>query len=43
MTTSENAPIRCENAIADCEITPNSACPRMKSGATIRIGIIWIM
>ena len=42
VTISENAPSRCENAIADCVITPNSASPRMNSGATISAGMIWI-
>ena len=43
VTTSEKAPSRCENAIADCVMTPNSTSPRMKSGATISAGMIWIM
>ena len=43
VTISENAPSRCENAIADWVITPNSAWPWMNSGATIRTGMIWIM
>ena len=42
VTISENAPSRCENAIADCVITPNSTSPRMKSGPTISAGMIWI-
>ena len=42
VTISENAPIRCEKAIADCVITPNSTRPRMKSGPTISAGMIWI-
>jgi hypothetical protein len=42
VTISENAPIRCENAIADCVITPNSTWSRMNSGPTISAGMIWI-
>jgi len=42
VTISENAPIRCENAIAACVITPNSTWPRMNNGPTISAGMIWI-
>jgi hypothetical protein len=43
VTTSEKAPSRCENAIANWVMTPNSASPQMQSGATINAGKIWIM
>ena len=39
---SENAPISCANAMADCVITPNSAVPPMNIGATTSAGMIWI-
>ena len=42
LTMSENAPRSWAKAIADCVITPNSTSPRMNSGATIRVGMIWI-
>jgi hypothetical protein len=43
VTTRENAATTVENAIADWVITPNSISPRMKAGAMIRAGIIWII
>jgi len=42
VTTSENAPTTCTNAMEACGMTPNSTVPRMKSGPTMSTGIIWI-
>ena len=42
VTINENAPSSWEKAMADWVMAPNSTSPRMKSGATIRAGMIWI-
>ena len=39
---SDNAFTISVKAMADWVITPNSTCPAMKDGATIKAGMIWI-
>jgi hypothetical protein len=40
---SDDAPTSVVKAIADCVTTPKAISPFMKTGATIKAGMIWII